>query len=74
MKIIQYLQTNLELNELNIIKSFSPKRRIFCATQYYNGITELIHDRFGEPGLSISEEQFNLIYSILAYFCQSQKN
>ena len=56
------------------MKNYCPKRRLFCATQYYNGISDLIHSRFGEPGLGITEEQFNLIYSILAYYCQNQKN
>ena len=34
----------------------------------------MIQTKFGVPGLSITEEQYQLIYSILAYYCQSQKN
>ena len=56
MKISAYLQRNLELDQLSIIKNFSPKKRIFCATQYYQGISELIYQRFGEPGIGVTDE------------------
>lgn len=56
------------------MKYFNTQTRIFCATQYYFGINRMIQTKFGVPGLSITEEQYQLIYSILAYYCQNQKN